>query len=118
MLVWNPYDVLACLETVPVVEEYEISHTYTVSRDGIQLELAIHQYAGDVSIRLVRDGWPTPLFKMVLTDCPGCRYVNDQRGEYLEFAPARSFGHRYDGNMLIPFGVRLAVKPNVSVSLF
>jgi hypothetical protein len=118
VLVWNPDDVLACLETVPAVEEYDISHTYFVSRDGIRLELTIYQDAGDIYIDLFREGLPEPIFRMTLTGCPGCRHVNDQRGEYLEFAPVRCFGSRYDGNSPIPFGVRLAIKPNISVTLF
>ena len=108
---------MMCLEVTPEVDEYE-THSYTVCRDDLRLELTIFQYFGDVCISLCRDGVQRPVFNMGLIDCTGVRYVNDDRGEYLEFAPARCFGSRYDRESPIPYGIRLAVKPSIAISLF
>jgi hypothetical protein len=118
MLVWNPDEVLACLEVIPEVGEHDVYHVYTVERHGIRLRLTVCQYEGDIYISLYRIGIENPLFDGKLINCAGCRYVNDKRGEYLEFAPARCFGDRYDRISPIPYGVRLAVKPSISITLF
>ena len=118
MLVWNPTDFLQCLEVEPVVDDNEISHLYILERDGIRLTLTVFQYDGDVYITLDRAGANRPIFDMKLLRCAGARYVRDQRGEYLEFAPAKCFGKRYDGESPIPYGVRVAVRPSISITLF
>lgn len=117
-LVWCPDDVMACLEVIPEVGEYETHHSYTVRRDDLRLLLTVFQYDGDIRISLYRNGVDRPAFDMRLLGCTGVRYVNDDRGEYLEFAPARCFGSRYDRESPIPYGVRLAVKPSIAISLF
>ena len=72
-----------------------------------------------MSIYLIRDGVDWPIFRMRLLDCPGARFVATKDGsEYLEFAPSRSFGNRYDGLEPIPFGARVAVNPHISIELF
>jgi hypothetical protein len=118
MFEWNPTDVLAILEAIPEVEEYEISFTYNVTRDGLRLHLVIRPYDRTVIVELYREGFIRPAFAARILDCPGCRAVNDARGEYLEFAPARCFGNRYDGESPIPYGFRVAVNPSISVTLY
>jgi hypothetical protein len=117
-LVWNETDFAACLEVLPEVEEYGVDYIYRVNRSGLRLELSVYPYDGDIHIDLFREGVDCPVFAMKLIECSGTRYVNDDRGEYLEFAPARVFGSRYDGTSVIPFGVRLSVNPCISIRLF
>ncbi len=118
MLTWNEMDFLTCLEILPVTDEYETCSTHIVKRDGIRLEPTVFQYGRDVYISIYRGESSHPLFDMKLLDCSGVRYVNDERGEYLEFAPAKCFGTRYDGESPIPYGVRVATRPDISVRLF
>jgi hypothetical protein len=118
MLAWDETEVVACLEIVPLVGECGISHAFSVARNGLRLEITVFQYDGDVAISLYRDGLELPIFDVRLLGCEGLRYVNDQRGEHLEFAPARCFGGRYDGTSPMPFGIRVAAKPQVRVTMF
>ncbi len=118
MLVWDETDVLTCLEVEPEVDPDAIWHKYTVEKDGLRLQLIIHQYDGDIYFELFRDGVQRAVFFMKLLACPGIRYMKDRSHEYLEFAPAKCFGSRYDGESVIPFGVRLCVKPSIRVELF
>ncbi len=118
MLVWNEYEFVECLGVLPEVEEYETSHFFRVEKDGLRLLLSVFQYDGDVYLDLYREGIEPPLFSMRLIGCEGARYVNEKGGEWLEFAPAKSFGSRYDGVSLLPFGVRVAVNPHIRIELF
>jgi hypothetical protein len=118
MLRWDPTDVLCCLGVPPVEEEYGISHGYTVAKDGMRLELTIFQDSGDVYITVLRDGVDLPVVDARLVDCDAMRWVHDQRGSYLEFAAARLFGGRYDGESPIPYGARLSVDPSISLHFF
>jgi hypothetical protein len=118
---WNPTDFLICLEVEPEVAEYETSHRYTLRRDGLQLSISVWQYHCDVQVSLFREGIDTPVLDLNLLGCMGARYIDDQRGKYLEFAPARCFGDwcdRYDGRSPIPYGVRVAVNPHIQITLF
>jgi hypothetical protein len=117
-LVWNESDFAACLEVLPAIEEYGISYRYRVVRDGMRLELTVYPYDSDIYVDLFREGVEGAVFEMKLTECSGTRYVNDERGEYLEFAPAKVFGNRYDGIGSIPHGVRISVEPSISIRLF
>jgi hypothetical protein len=118
MLVWDETDFIMCLEVLPVVDEHATSYAFSVTRDGLQLEVSIHPFDGDVCISLYRCGLDVPAFDVKLIDCNGVRYVSDMRGEYLEFAPAKCFGGRYDGLAPIPFGIRLCAKPHISIRMF
>lgn len=119
MLTWNQYEFVECLGVLPEVGEYETCHTFRVWKDGLRLELTVFQFAGDVYLDLYREGVGASVFHMRLLGCPGARYVSDRNGyECLEFAPAKSFGGRYDGESPIPFGVRVSVNPHVRIELF
>ncbi len=118
MLVWNQYEFVECLGVLPEVEEYETCHSFRVERDGLRLSLTVFQYDGDVYLDLYREGVEPPVFSMRLLDCDGARYVSDKGGEHLEFAPAKSFGKRYDGVSPIPFGVRVSANPHIRIELF
>ena len=118
MLIWDELEFVECLEVVPTVEEYEVSHHFCVQEDGLTLKLTVFQYDGDVYISVYKDGVEIPILDVKLLACSGVRRVNDKRGDYLEFAPAKAFGSRYDGSSAIPLGIRLSVRPSISVELF
>lgn len=119
MLVWNEYEFIECLGVVPEIEEDATAHHFKISKDGLRLELSVFQYDGDVYLDLYREGIEASIFKMHLLDCAGARYVSDKNGlETLEFAPAKSFGRRYDGLSPLAYGVRVAVSPHILIELF
>ena len=118
MLSWDETDVITVLEVMPEEEADGIWHKYTVKRLGIELVVTIYQYDGDVLIELKSEAAEKPLFSMRIVDCPAVVRKLDSTGEYLEFAASKCFGSRYDGTQSIPYGVRVYVKPSISVSLF
>jgi hypothetical protein len=117
-LIWDETEFITCLEVLPTVEEYGTQYAYVVEKDGLKLELSIYPLCGDVYITLYRDGIEHPIIDFRLLNCSATKYVQDMRGEFLEFAPAQVFGDRYQKDFVIPVGVQLAVKPSISVSLF
>ena len=118
MLVWNETDVLTVLEVVPEIEADQLSHIYSTSKNGIKLEITIFQYDGDVRFELTNETNGSSIFTMQIMDCDGVLRKIDKTGEYLEFAPAKCFGGRYDGVTSIPYGVRVSVHPDIQVSLY
>jgi hypothetical protein len=117
-LKWDPIEVATCLEVVPVADEdYGTQHCYTVVHEELTLTVRIQQYCGDVHLSLCRDKNTRPLIEFHLTDCSEIKYTNDQRGEYLDFAPAQAFGQRYGSGISIQASVRLTVKPGISIEL-
>ena len=117
--VWNQYEFIECLGVLPEVdEEFGTCHTFKVERDGLRLELSVFEDAGDVCVGLYREGVEPPVFSMTLFGCEGARYVKDKQGEFIEFAPAGSFGVRYDGETVAPYGFRVSVNPHIHVEPF
>jgi hypothetical protein len=115
--VWNQFEFIECLGVLPEVDEYD-AHTFTVERDGLRLELTVSQYDGDVYLDLRREGVETPVFFMRLIGCEGARCVRDKGGDFLEFAPAKCFGTRYDARSPAPFGFRVSVSPHIKIEPF
>lgn len=118
MLIWNETDVITVLEVLPEVERDGIYHVYSVKKDNIELRIIIYQYDGDVRIEMRNLENEELIFTMQITDCSGVLRTNDSKGEYLDFAPAKCFEGRYDGESSIPYGVRVKVNPTINVSLF
>lgn len=118
MLRWDPTDFLICLGVLPIEGEYGSSHSYTIAKHGLRMDLTVKQHAGDIHLTLWRDGVEAPLVDLRLVDCDAARWVHDKRGNYLEFAAATLFGGRYDGESVIPYGIRVRVEPSLSVEFF
>jgi len=118
MLTWGPTDFLECLGVLPTEEEHGISHSYSLAKDGMRLELSVYQYDGDIYLTLWRDGVESPVVDVRLFKCDAARWVHDQRGNYLEFGAGRLFGGRFDGDSVIPYGIRLRVEPSIGIEFF
>ena len=117
-LVWDETDFLTCFEVEPTIDEYETGYHYTITRDGLRLELSVYPFASDVAITIFRTGVERAIISFTITNCSGTRYINDSRGEFVEFAPSQVFGDRFSRDFVIPVGVRLSVKPSISLELF
>lgn len=119
MFVWSEPDFISALEAVPEEDEDAASCAFRVERDGLRLLLTVFELDGAVYFTLWRDGVEQPVFDFQLADCPGARRVAGQDGrEYLEFAAAGVYGGRYDGESVIPHGVRVAAVPHIWIQLF
>ena len=117
-LVWDKTDFLGYLQVEPEVGEYEAEYRYKVSQLPLRLLLSVFHYAGDVYITVFCDPIEWAVVDVAIRDCPGARVVNDKRGNYIEFSAANVFGRRYDGESVVPYGVRLFVRPQIRVELF
>jgi hypothetical protein len=103
-LVWNETEFTACLEVLPTIDDYEMGYHYLVEKDGLKLELGVFPFTSDVYFKLL--------------GVSGTKYVRDSRGEFLVFAPSQVFGDRFHSDFVIPVGVKLSVKPSISISMF
>jgi hypothetical protein len=117
-LIWDPLDLLSILSVEATVAEDETSHQYIVEQGPIRLQLTIWQYDSDVEFILWVASVPDPVLKYSILDCPGIRIISDKRGTFLEFAAANTFTGRYDGYSVIPYGLRLWVKPQIRLEPF
>ena len=116
--VWDETDFLEYLEVEPTIGEYEVEYRYEVSQPPLRLLLSLFHLAGDVYVSVFCDPHETPIIDVEMRGCPGARVVNDKRGNYIEFAAANCFTNRYDGASVIPYGVRLFVRPHIRIELF
>lgn len=118
-LVWNQYDLIEFFAVLPEVDEYETGDHFTVWRNGLRLLLSIYQYDAEIWCSLYRGESPESLFTIRMIDCPGVRLVRNPKGsDCLEFAAAKVFGGRYDGESKMPMGLRLTVDPDFKIELF
>jgi len=117
-LVWDETDFTTWLGAVPEVAEYGVSYHYRVQEHGLRLEVTVYPHDSDIYITVWREGLEDPVIDLKLLGCSGVRYVNDQRGEYLEVAPGQVYGDRFEKDFVIPVGLRLSVKPSISLRFF
>lgn len=103
---------------IPDHDEYETSHQYLIEQGSISLKLTIWQYDSDVEIQVWERSLPNPIIKYTMLGCPGIRVIDDKRGKCVEFAASNTFTGRYDGYLVIPFGLRLWVDPQIFLEPF
>jgi len=127
-LKWEPVDVLECFAVAPIVEDYEVAHTYEVHRDGLRLLFKIEQLECLIQASLFRDEGQSPIISFRAYVRGEVRYINDKRGTYLEFqdsilavdAPLwylEAGGDVWDPAEFRPFSqnIRVAVDPDIRI---
>ncbi len=114
MIEWTPEDVLACLETVPAVDEEGTSYRYTLNRDGLVLALEIWPYASDVWLAVRLAEQPEPMLDLRMEGCREIRYLRESSREELYFL---SYEERSQYPVNFRGGWRLQVNPRVAVKL-
>lgn len=117
MLDWDEYDVLAVLEAIPKVDEYETTYMYVVKKDGLRLNVEVSHLDGDIKFELINECNGQQVFFMRLIDCECVKRVKGCSGEYLKFASSKCFGSRYDEVQTINYGVKVSINPSINVSL-
>lgn len=117
-LTWDPFELFNVLGVIPVEEESGISHRYTVEQGPVRLQLTIWQFNADVEVKLWAAPLPNPVICYSMLDCPGIRVVDDKRGRFIEFAATDTFTGRYDGDSVIPYGLRLWIEPQIFLEPF
>ena len=123
LMYWNLTDFLQCVEVErrPAPRAPELHHcTFVVHRGGLKLLLTIAASHGDVRISLFRENGSKPLIDLVMTQCRGVLYAVRDGLECLEFAPSKLYdlSSGFDDQYLIDFGVRVSVRPDISLQFF
>lgn len=114
------YDVIDLLEffgVEPDVGEDEVWFTYTIVRNGLIFDFTIFPYDSVVIFSLKREGSSVYLFYAHITESEGLKLRRD-RIPYLEVAPGKIFGGRFDLEYTIPYGFEIALEPDVQIKLF
>ena len=122
-LQWDEVDFLECLEVVPEIEEFWTSYFYEVRRDEMVLALTVYPIESLVCLSLYQHDHENLLIELAIFVHGEVRYINDKRGEYLEFAecilaPCRS-SYREEisvwDKVAPQWTLELAVKPQISI---
>ena len=85
ILKWNETEFIEYLETLPIVEEDEVSHCFEVSKDDLLLQLTIWQYESIMRFAIFQDGIENAAIAMTLIVRDKARYVKEKKLEFLEF---------------------------------
>ena len=84
-LKWNETDFLECFAVEPAAEDYGTSFNYEVERVGLRLLFTVWQHESAIQASLFRTDSETALYTWAAYVRGSARFVNDQRGRYLEF---------------------------------
>lgn len=127
LLQWNEYDFIGCLEVEPTVDEYQVSHTFDVSRNGVVLRLTVWQYESVVELLLAMESRAQPLIELVLFVRGGAVAQADDSQEWLELRDcilaASRFSYLEMGDVFdrtrYPLGhfLRIRVQPDIQVEI-
>jgi len=115
MMQWNEADVCDVLGTT--AEGNGFGYNFTIAKHGLSLLLNIYPDEGDVHLVLRQDAIPDPIFELWLIECPGMRRIQNEDGDSLEFTPTRLSGDSFGSSALDPIIVRVAVNPQISLSV-
>lgn len=115
MMQWNETDLMACLEVVPTIEDNSLYHEFSVQQNDLELSILVYQYEGEVVIRLFREGLTNALFELPMRRCLIIRHTVPDNGapDYLEFIT----GYRQTDNDMTATGVRVTIKPHISIGV-
>ena len=65
-LKWDETEIIECLETLPKVEEYSVSHVFEIKKDGLILQLTVWQYESVVQFVIFREQVEVAVIQMAL----------------------------------------------------
>jgi hypothetical protein len=112
---WNPVDVLDYLEVLPEEHVEPHFHTYRLRRGRLSLSLTIAYHDRSVEVALFHNADDVAIFELSLLYCEGIRYINDKRGEYLEFGPGQVSSDAGPELEQWPYSIRLYAKHRLAI---
>ena len=120
MLQWDELDFMECLEVEPQIDKYGFGYIYQVSKDGLELSVDMQPLESYVWIEIRHQENKKPIIEVCLYVTGKVRYINDKRGEYLEFAGCLMVSkvHRGRGvvdNVPPDWIVALSIKPHIQI---
>lgn len=125
-LEWNDIDLLDFFSVEPAVEDGEVAHSYEVERNELRLLLTVWQYESVIQVSIFRSSVDDAIITFAAYVRDRVRFINDQRGRYLEIAgcitaPSRfsyiDFGDPFDAERM-PIAITLVVTidPDIQIS--
>lgn len=123
---WNDTDFLDFFAVEPTVEDYAVSHTYEIERDGLRLLFTLWQLESVIQASLFRGKSDNALFTFAAYVRGEARFIHDVSGRCIDFedcivAPNR-FWHLRAGNPFdqqrfpISVTIRLATDPDLRIA--
>jgi hypothetical protein len=124
-LAWNETEFLDFFSVEPTVEEYAVSHSYEIERNGLRLLFTVWQLESVIQASLFRDNVDEPLFAFAAYVRGEARFINDKRGRFLAFedtviAPNR-FWYFQSGDLFdrkrfpISLTVTMTIDPDIRI---
>ena len=125
-LAWNELDFLDFFALEPIVEDYAMSHSYELEREGLRLLFTLWQLESVIQASLFRGKNEDALFTFAAYVRGEARFINDERGKYVDFedcivAPSRFWYHQagdpFDREHFpIAVTVRLTIDPDIRIA--
>ena len=127
-LQWDELDFIECLDVIPEVEDYQVSHSFKVIQERLTLALKVWQYESVVHFALYDSETGRLVTEFALFVRGSVSHEKSQRAEYLMLrdcivAPSRFYyinvGDVFNVDRW-PFGltVSIFIKPQISVRFF
>ncbi|MBL8820791.1 MAG: hypothetical protein JNL18_04005 [Planctomycetaceae bacterium] len=122
---WNDIDFLDFFAVEPTVEDFGVSYNYELECDGLRLLFTLWQFESVIQASLFRGTTEPALFTFAAYVRGEARFINDQRGRYMDFedcivAPSR-FWYIYAGDPFdqqrfpISVTIRLVIDPDIRI---
>lgn len=120
-LKWDPFDFFYCLEVEPEIEEYGVSYSYEVAKNGLNLTVFVLPYESRIEVSLRQENCERALFSFATHVHGEVRHINDKRGEYLEFTNCLISPLTYSdmsdsfNNINHSWTIELSIKPQIQI---
>lgn len=120
MLRWDEYEFIEFFGVLPQHEEdYGISDTFCVERDGLRLLVSVFQYEKEIDITLYQSSIETPFFNTTIRNIIDLRFLKYPKGlDALEIVySAKQYNRARDGwteNMVL----HIEVLPHLNLKYF
>src|SRR5688572_9093968 len=82
---WNETDFLDFFAVEPTIDDYAVSHNYEIESDGLRLLFTLWQFESVIQTSLFRSQAEDALFSFAAYVRGEARFINDQRGRYIDF---------------------------------
>ena len=114
---WNETDVLSYLEVSPSYDEGNYTYSYSVTKHDVHLRLTIAPYDRHVSFAVRASRQELSVFELSLLSCAGIEYINDKRGEYLQFLHGQISSSQHHDLSVFPYVIRLYAKQFIAIRI-